>query len=168
MRPCFRALGTSCRVQQRSVFRGGKRLLCGRRNRPEKQPYHHQPRGKEQVGREHSHSRAYARYLQRHGRLSDCCRGLGDHDRRRKGENSQAVRGGRAGWRGAGQRRDQRAFCRTDALEQEYPRTPCAEEADAQREDTRLFQKGSHGLSERRKAHRGGGSALSTVQKVVR
>ena len=44
----------------------------------------------------------------------------------------------------------------------------CAEEADAQREDTRLFQKGSDGLSERRKAHRGGGAALSAVQKAVR
>ncbi len=34
--------------------------------------------------------------------------------------------------------------------------------------NTRLFQKGSDGLSERRKAYRGGGSALSAVQKAVR
>ena len=98
------SLWTSRCVQQRSVFRGGKRLLCGRRNRPEKQSYHHQPRVKEQVRREHSHSRAYARNLQRYRRLSDRCRGLGDHDRRRKGENSQTVCCGRAGQRIAGQR----------------------------------------------------------------
>ena len=34
--------------------------------------------------------------------------------------------------------------------------------------NTRLFQKGSDGLSERRKTHRGCGSALSAVQKAVR